>query len=349
MDLHNSKAHGASFCTPNRSIQVDMSISGFVDDSNCQTNDFDVPSQPDVAELAVLAMIDAQIWSDELFISGGLLELLKCSYHYISFQFRPSGKPYMVKGDVGPAIEIQDAITGNMIPIPRKSVDEEHKTLGHYKAPCGPLPQQRRALLQAANNIAQMVLGSYLTPVESNMVYRAVFLPKFAYVLPQCHFTTNQLRVIENKAQQAFTAKGGFNRKMSLAIRYGPQRLGGAGFIQLSTIQGEGQVLNFLKHWRSQTYVSSLLRCSLAWAQMNAGISEPIMSIPSLALPHLESVFLQSMRHFLAQIDAQIEVDDPFVPPLQREFDEFLMDIALASNAFDPSELKLLNYCRLRL
>ena len=255
----------------------------------------------------------------------------------------------MVKGDVGPAIVVPDALTGALIPIPRKSVEDEHKTLGHYKAPCGNNPKQREALLLAANNIAQMVLGSYLTPVESNMVYRAVFLPKFAYILPQCCFTPNQLRTIETQAQQAFTAKCGYNRKMSLAIRYGPPMLGGAGFVQLATIQGEGQVLNFLKHWRSHTYVSSLLRCSLAWAQMNAGISTPIMSIPSLSLPHLESVFHQSTRRFLSQIDGQIEVDDSFVPPLQREGDEFLMDIALTSNAFNASELKLVNYCRLHL
>jgi hypothetical protein len=348
-DVHNRKAHGASFCTPNKQLHVQSSILGFVDDSSCQTNDFEASPQPDLEDLIYKATVDAEIWATELFDSGGLLELIKCSYHLISFKFRSNGKPFMVKGEVGPAIEIPDALTGEMIPIPRKSVEEEHKTLGHYKAPCGTLPKQRQALLQAANNIAQMVLGSYLTPFESNMVYRAVFLSKFSYVLPQCHFTPNQLRTIENKAQQAFTAKCGYNRKMSLAIRYGPQRLGGAGFVQLATIQGVGQVMNFLKHWRTSTYVSSLLKCCLAWAQLNAGISEPIMLIPSLSLPHLESVFLQSTRRFLAQIDGQIEVDEPFVPPLQREYDEFLMDIALASNEFTPSELKIINYCRLRL
>jgi hypothetical protein len=58
-----------------------------------QTNDFDLSPQPDPADLAYLATVDAEIWSTELFASGGRLELLKCSYHYIYFQFRPNGKP----------------------------------------------------------------------------------------------------------------------------------------------------------------------------------------------------------------------------------------------------------------
>jgi hypothetical protein len=180
-------------------------------------------------------------------------------------------------------------------------------------------------------------------------VYQSVFLTKFSYVLPQCYFTSNQLKKIESKAQQAFTAKSGYNRKMSLAIRYGPISLGGAGFVQLSTIQGEGQLTNFLKHWRSDTYVSSLLRCSLAWAQMNSGISVPLLMVPSISIPHLESIFLKSTRDFLSQIDGQIEVDDPFIPPAQREHDEYLMDIALASPEFTSSDLRVLNYCRLYL
>jgi hypothetical protein len=300
-------------------------------------------------DLAYLATEDADLWSQELYDSGGLLELLKCSYHFLHFLFRPNGKPYMEKGEVGPAIEIPDALTGEMISIPRKTVDEEHKTLGHFKAPCGTLPNQRAALLTAADKIAQMVLGSYLTPLESRMVYQSVFLTKFSYVLPQCYFTSNQLKKIESKAQQAFTAKSGYNRKMSLAIRYGPISLGGAGFVQLSTIQGEGQLTNFLKHWRSDTYVSSLLRCSLAWAQMNSGISVPLLMVPSISIPHLESIFLKSTRDFLSQIDGQIEVDDPFIPPAQREHDEYLMDIALASPEFTSSDLRVLNYCRLYL
>jgi hypothetical protein len=38
----------------------------------------------------------------------------------------------MKKEDVRPAMESLDALTGAMIPIPRKVVDEEYKTFRHY-------------------------------------------------------------------------------------------------------------------------------------------------------------------------------------------------------------------------
>jgi hypothetical protein len=80
---------------------------------------------------------------------------------------------------------------------------------------------------------------------------------------------------------------------------------------------------------------------------MQALASLPLMMVPSMSIPHLESVFLQSTRSFLSQIDGQIEVDESFIPPVQREHDEYLMDIALTSNEFTKSELRLINYCRL--
>jgi hypothetical protein len=41
----------------------------------------------------------------------------------------------MQGGNVGPDIQIDDDLTGRQISIPRKSVFNAHKTLGHYKAP----------------------------------------------------------------------------------------------------------------------------------------------------------------------------------------------------------------------
>jgi hypothetical protein len=348
-DIHMKKANGATFCSPDQSVEIAFSIIGFVDDSNCQTNVFMADPQPSPEALAKLAEEDAKLWSKLLWLSGGYLELSKCSYHFIHFQFAPDGAPSMQGGHVGPDIEIDDELTGQPISIPRKSVFNAHKTLGHYKAPAGNSRTQYTVLHQHGLTTATRVLSSPLTPTEAHMYYHAIWNAQMKYVLPQCVLSPRQLHSIENKPLQAFVAKRGYSRTMALAVRYGPLQLGGAGFLQLETLQGEGQVLNFLKMFRTDCAISRLARCALSWGQLQAGIGSPILMVPQLSLPHYEQRFLSSMRDFLGSIDAQLEVDQAFVPERQRCHDFYLMDLAMNSGVFSAPQLKQVNYCRLYL
>eukprot|EP00957_Ditylum_brightwellii_P128167 9775359-Ditylum_brightwellii.AAC.1 len=57
-----------------------ITMVGFVDDTTGQTNDFeDENVKPD--QLIDQIQHDAQLRSELLWLSGGLLELKKCSYH----------------------------------------------------------------------------------------------------------------------------------------------------------------------------------------------------------------------------------------------------------------------------
>jgi hypothetical protein len=71
--------------------------------------------------------------------------------------------------------------------------------------------------------------------------------------------------------------------------------------------------------------------------------------VPTLQLPHFEQRFIASMRAFLGSIDAQLEVDQDYVPEPQRCNDFYIMDLALSSGVFTAQQLKHLNYCRLYL
>eukprot|EP00957_Ditylum_brightwellii_P132673 10116495-Ditylum_brightwellii.AAC.1 len=78
--------------------------------------------------------MDAQLWSDLLWVSGGLLELEKCSYHYLHFDFKLNRRPVpsiAVSLDHMKLIRVK---TGDAVDFPYKSVFNPHKTLGHYKA-----------------------------------------------------------------------------------------------------------------------------------------------------------------------------------------------------------------------
>ena len=167
--------------------------------------------------------------------------------------------------------------------------------------------------------------------------------------LPQCALTPRQLLKVQSKAIQAFVVKRGFCRTMALAIRWGPRRLGGAGFLDLEVVQGEGQILNFIKHWRTQGTIGKLLRCAVAWGQLQAGTGTPLFHYPEVSLPHYEQRYLKSLRGFLARIGGHLELDNAYVPEQQREHDDYIMDMAMASGQFTSKQIIQLNYCRLYL
>jgi hypothetical protein len=145
------------------------------------------------------------------------------------------------------------------------------------------------------------------------------------------------------------TARCGYNRTTKKDILFGPRVYGGAGFHHLYHRQGSQQVLYFLRHWRLQTHIGKMLKCVLAWAQYSLGVSYPILEVTREPLPHMESKWVGSIRIFLSTINGGLQLDDPGIPPRQREHDQYIMDIIIASRLFTASEVRRLNYCRLYL
>lgn len=104
---------------------------------------------------------DAQLWNDLLFQSGGMLELPKCSFHLLHFNFRSEGspKPMAYSPDKYP-IQVIDSMTGKTISIKPMQISVAHQTLGHYKAPA-----ESASLLTAfirSNAVASGLAVSYL-------------------------------------------------------------------------------------------------------------------------------------------------------------------------------------------
>jgi hypothetical protein len=130
---------------------------------------------------------------------------------------------------------------------------------------------------------------------------------------------------------------------------YGPLEFGGASFRALWVKQGVGQVTLFLRHWRKNTQSGKLSRIALAWLQVQAGVSFELLSYASKPVPHLESKWFQSMRAFLARIDASIDIDDFQPPTLQRLHDCVIMDAVQEHGKFTDAGIRRINYCRLYL
>ena len=114
--------------------------------------------------------------------------------------------------------------------------------------------------------------------------------------------------------------------------------------------QGLAKVESLVKHWRSnESDANRILRIALHWNQYVAGIGTPILENTTAQLSYLETVWFPDLRDFLRETNTTIEVDEPGLTPIQREYDQHIMDHVLGLQKFSRAELKRINYCRLFL
>lgn len=347
-NIHDRLAHGATFQDPSGTLTAHLRLSGFVDDTNATLNDWQPQDEATLDELLKRLCHDAQLWNDLLFISGGKLELSKCSFHVLRFEFSPDGTPRPVVA-TPPPIQLQDSVTNDPITIIGLGADEPHKTLGHHKSPAGPQRKQLKTLMEKAKQTSIQISTSPVTRYGATRGYNGIYVAGLKYVLPQCHFQTKVLRRAEVKSTPHIIAKCGFLRTTASELIFLPYEYAGGGFVHWDTLQGEGQIKHFLKNWRTNTTISRILRITLAWSQWQAGISSSILASVGIDIPYIECRWIKSLRSFMHHVGATISLDTTFVPTPERIGDRFIMDEAKAMHFFNDKELGIINFCRLYL
>jgi len=342
-DIYDSKAKGATYVSPTTALEITIKLLSFVDDTNNRTNDFTATEPPSREALINFATHDSQLWHDILTSTNQTLELSKCSYHYIHFDFKETtGEPYMVLEDTNPVPLVIESATGPTT-IEFKPSNKASKYLGCMKAPANQ-EAQKKEIEKKCKDFAKVVNCSNLSRKEARALYHAIYLPSVGYPLPLCWFTESECSTMQKQSHPAMLRRMGYHRNFPKAVTYGPPGLGGLGLYHLYDIQGMGQLQFFLKFWRSpHTQQGKLLRITLHWAQYSVGTSTPILLHPQQKLPHLASKWITSLRNYLAAIEATIEVDSPGVAPLLREHDSHIMDHALQH--YGPAAVKRISLC----
>ena len=116
--------------TPNGDAVVSFSIIGFVDNSTCVTGG---KQNETIDQLLERVKYDAQLWHDLLWASGGKLELQKCGFHLIFYDFDQHG--VLLTRKVSDLVITLENEKGEDIEIRTKKINEARKNLGHWKEP----------------------------------------------------------------------------------------------------------------------------------------------------------------------------------------------------------------------
>ena len=344
---HRKKAHGSYYADPQRLHSVHLYITGFVDDINIFNNLF-LTSHVEAKDLIERLQKDTQLFSDLLWTTGGKLEPRKCNYSLMIWKFDENGAPSLDHSSHD-SIVIKDnqgsVISNVQYLLPEESV----KYLGHHKELSGTQTSQQNALEELVRNETAFVATCHLSPHLVFTYYTSIFLKKTTYPLSVSFFSKKKLRRIQGPFYRALLQSLGYNKNTAIPVRYGSPSLSGIGLRCLYLEQGIQCLQQFLRHWRTSTHISKLLRITVAWCQYSLGTGKPFLNDMQRDLPHFEAKWLKNIRSFLRHINAHLELDEDFVPPLQREFDAHIMDIVIDSKKFANCEIERINYCRLYL
>ena len=162
-DAHAARAYGATFLSPDRSLQLQIFMIGFVDDSNACVNDFVNPNQS-LEILLQRATSDAQHWNDLLCRSGGALEIPKCVYQLAHYGFSMTGAPVLQTLSPEQAkVHIQELSQVNPTPLEYIPPYVARKTLGCYKSPSNNFKSSLQHIASVAKEKSEAVLNNFIT------------------------------------------------------------------------------------------------------------------------------------------------------------------------------------------
>ena len=140
----------------------------------------------------------------------------------------------------------------------------------------------------------------------------------------------------------------GVNRNTNKIIIYGSKNLGGLGLFDWFHLQGEGQIKNFVSHWRAKTKISSILKITSSWAQQFAGTSEYFLATKH-RISYLPNGWMKNLADYLQETKTKIRVDEPKVYLPQREHDVHIMDKVIECGIYTAKEQEMFNDCHLHL
>ena len=299
-----------TFMDPWGNIFDEQNADSYVDDMSLGCNNAHLREQMCYKELIKYGQESAQIWEQILYSSGGALELRKCFWYLMHWQW-VKGQPQLVTKLETPGMI---ALTSGWVPvytvIPREEVWVACCTLRVRPAPDGNYRKEGAFLLNKANQYASCLSVSNLSEMDMFIFHCSTYVPSVTYSLPLTMFTPTELNKIQRKVIQSILNKLGVNNSFPCRVAFSPKDLCGLALLDISIDQGVHQIQHFLNHVFAADSVGNLILIALQCLQLKAGCSFHILERPDEYFPYITLCWLTSIRDFLARHKIVLEVTE---------------------------------------
>lgn len=120
-------------------------------------------TKPPPHEIVSLLKHDAQTWESCFWTSGGLLNLKKCLYYIMAWEFDDKGYATLIPSDCLPSIRLSSGNINQWSTIQHFDSTTSHKTLGNHMAPSLQMTSSLSALKKRVQHYSTHITTSSLT------------------------------------------------------------------------------------------------------------------------------------------------------------------------------------------
>ena len=300
-------------------------VDAFVDDTAIGITDDGSKTLSDL--IGTLEKV-AQTWEQLLHFSGGALNLKKCSWYVMYWDWR-QGRPHIrAATSDDPSIQLyQGSRDRTKTNIRRQAISEATRILGVYQTPAGDFAAHIKVLKAKADTYAGYLKSPRLSTTDVRVFHKTIYDPAMRYSLPAVAVDEEELDSIQSKVIPTIVQKLGFTSKLPTAIRFGPTTMGGLGLMDLRTEAG----IEMIKYFRHEVYgnteVGKLFLIQLQASQIESGIGTPLLEEPDIHIPYLTPTWITSMRQFMSNHNLRITITD-LLPhsTLKGKHDQYIME-----------------------
>jgi hypothetical protein len=335
------------FCSPDAPDHHQRLTDAFVDDTSLAITDTYDPMTPNSMIQSIEKI--AQNWERLLFYSGGSLNLKKCLWSMLHWEWN-CGRPtiyHRKDDDADITLETRSTGTPTTSVIKYNSPNKSTRILGVYVNPLGDFTEQLDMLRRKSDSMAIRTKFSRISPENIMLVFlRTMYAPSMLYALPAMATDEENLAPVQSLMITTALQKLGASKTTPTAIRHGPLEMGGLNIMDLRTELG----ICSLKFLRTAIYTGSeagkLLIMSLKYTQLEAGVSFNLLAKPGAHLSYLTPTWLTSVRQFLYQHHISVNITDTLCIRFSNKFDQCIMDTEALSR-YTPGQQQDINLVRL--
>jgi hypothetical protein len=181
------------------------------DASNCANAFLEwLHSPPDVATIVNMLQHDSQTWERLLWTSGGLLNLMKCLYYVVAWEFDYEGPDKMMTAaNIHPPLKLTSRDNPPLSAIDHFNHDKAHRYLGDWLASNMQMKTGNAALTETGRNFSHRLSSSLLSKRDVWIAYFAVFVLAMIYTLAVIYHSRSRLRKIQSAPTRSTLIKLG--------------------------------------------------------------------------------------------------------------------------------------------